>query len=319
MLLTAIVILLLLASAAAFALVTVARVRRAYNKRRLLAETPGVTCDGIDCMGVSAVCSGITDEKQIENLLSVEYARYEVVLVLDAQRDTQAFRRIAARYQLIGVNCHPSEELPAAGIRGLYRSRQRCYRRLVLLDRAHGKRSDDFDAGVSVATYDYILPLRGQSRLMPRAVERLVVELSEHPPGSIALVRSFMGDTALLFARERVVRAGGFANDPMRGLRRREIKTLYETLVYCPCTVRRSRRGGRWVVPALLPVAALAAGLWFSLWMVAAALTTAAVVWAALRCIAPMLCPDGASGADGPGAVRYVTRKIGVKNFTVLK
>ena len=36
MLLTAIVILLLLASAAAFALVTVARVRRAYNKRRLL-------------------------------------------------------------------------------------------------------------------------------------------------------------------------------------------------------------------------------------------------------------------------------------------
>ena len=207
MLLTAIVILLLLASAAAFALVTVARVRRAYNKRRLLAETPGVTCDGIDCMGISAVCSGITDEKQIENLLSVEYARYEVVLVLDAQRDTQAFRRIAARYQLIGVNCHPSEELPAAGIRGLYRSRQRCYRRLVLLDRAHGKRSDDFDAGVSVATYDYILPLRGQSRLMPRAVERLVVELSEHPPGSIALVRSFMGDTALLFARERVVRA----------------------------------------------------------------------------------------------------------------
>lgn len=189
----------------------------------------------------------------------------------------------------------------------------------MLLDRAHGKRSDDFDAGVSVATYDYILPLRGQSRLMPRAVERLVVELSEHPPGSIALVRSFMGDTALLFARERVVRAGGFANDPMRGLRRREIKTLYETLVYCPCTVRRSRRGGRWVVPALLPVAALAAGLWFSLWMVAAALTTAAVVWAALRCIAPMLCPDGASGADGPGAVRYVTRKIGVKNFTVLK
>lgn len=122
MLLTAIVI-LLLASAAAFALVTVARVRRAYNKRRLLAETPGVTCDGIDCMGISAVCSGITDEKQIENLLSVEYARYEVVLVLDAQRDTQAFRRIAARYQLIGVNCHPSEELPAAGIRGLYRAR----------------------------------------------------------------------------------------------------------------------------------------------------------------------------------------------------
>lgn len=319
MLLTAIVILLLLASAAAFALVTVARVRHAYNKRRLLAETPGVTCDGIDCMGISAVCSGITDEKQIENLLSVEYARYEVVLVLDAQRDTEAFRRIAARYQLIGVYCHPSEELPAVGIRGLYRSRQRCYRRLVLLDRAHGKRSDDFDAGVTVATYDYILPLRGQSRLMPRAVERMVVELSEHPPGSIALVRSFMGDTALLFARERIVRAGGFANDPMGGLRRREIKTLHETLVYRPSAVRRSRRGGRWVVPALLPVAALAAGLWFSFWMVAAALTTAAVVWAALRCIAPMLCPDGASGADGPGAVRYVTRKIGVKNFTVLK
>lgn len=317
MLLTEIVLLLLLASAAAWALTVAARVRRAYNKRRLLAETPGVTCDGLDCMGVSVVCSGIDDAKQVENLLSVEYARYEVVLVLDALRDTQAFRRIAARYQLIGVNCPPSDELPVAGIRSLYRSRQRCYRRLVLLDRARSDRFDDFDAGVAVATYDYVLPLAGPCRLMPRAVERLVVELSEHPPGTLALVRSVAGEPAFLFARERVVRAGGFANQPARGLRRREIKTLYETLVYRPERICRAGIGAAWIAPALLPVVAAVAGLWFSLWMLAAALMTTALVWTAFRSVAPLLCPGGRAGVNCLDALRSATRKLGVKNFTV--
>ncbi len=317
MLLTEIVLLLLMALIAISALAVVSRVRRAYNKRLLLAETPGVTCDGLDCMGVSVLCSGISDERQIENLLTVEYARYEVVLVLDAQRDTRAFRRIAARYQLIGVNCPSPEELPVSGIRGFYRSRQRCYRRLVLLDRVSSDRYDDFDAAAAVATYDYVLPLQGECRLMPRAVERLVIELSEHPPGSLSLVRSFMGVPTFLFSRERVVREGGFANNPGRGLRRREIKTLYETLVYRPGPLRRMNRGGRWVVPVLLPVVAGAVGVWFSLWLLAAALTTAAIVWAAIRYTGPMLFPDGVSGRSTLGALRIASRKIGAKNFTV--
>lgn len=317
MLLTQIVLLLLMVLAAAWALVAAARVRHAYTKRRLLAETPGVTCDGLDCMGVSAICSGIDDQKQIENLLSVEYARYEVVLVLDAQRNTQAFRRIVARYQLIGVNAPPSDELPVAGVRGLYRSRQRCYRRLVLLDRACSEPYDDFDAGVAVATYDYVLPLTGPCRLMPRAVERLVVELSEHPPGTLALVRSFAGEPAFLLARERVVRVGGFANRPEKGLPRREIKTLYETLVYRPERACRARGGGRWILSVLLPGLALVAGIGFSFWMLAAALMTAALVVTAFRCVAPLLAPGDGAGGKCLEAMRSATRKMGVKNCTL--
>ena len=266
-----------------------------------------MTCDGIDCMGISAVCSGITDEKQIENLLSVEYARYEVVLVLDAQRDTQAFRRIAARYQLIGVNCHPSEELPAAGIRGLYRSRQRCYRRLVLLDRAHGKRSDDFDAGVSVATYDYLLPVRAGCFLLPGSVERLVAELGEGRPGSLDLIRSPLGEPAALLSREAVVAAGGFGMRPLRGIPRCRRRMLWEPLLAAPRSGVRMPGRLRGLAAASLAAAfaaAAAAGWWTS----AAALATLALVWAGRECAARLA---GGTAFSAPGGLTAWRRLFG--------
>ena len=169
-----IVLLLLLAAVAAAALALLWLVVRGHNKRLLLAGSHAVASDTPDGIGISVLCSGVRAQEQVENLLSAEYAHYEVIVVLDSLRYPVEFAAFTARYRMIRVEYVLSEELPVTGVRALGRSRKRRFRRLVLVDRAQDTPAGDFDAAAEVAAYDYVLPVREGQFLLPDAVARLV-------------------------------------------------------------------------------------------------------------------------------------------------
>lgn len=136
------------------------------------------------------LCSGVHAQEQVENLLSAEYAHYEVIVVLDSLRYPVEFAAFTARYRMIRVEYALSEELPVTGVRALGRSRKRRFRRLVLVDRAQDTPAGDFDAAAEVAAYDYVLPVREGQFLLPDAVVRLVAEVGARASeGAIACVR----------------------------------------------------------------------------------------------------------------------------------
>lgn len=206
----------------------------------------------------------MTDAAQIENLLSPEYSRYEVIVVLDARRHAAEFAALTARYRMIRVEWVCSGELEVSGVRALGRSRRRCFRRLVLVDRARDSEAGDFDAAASVATYDYLLPVRAGCFLLPGSVERLVAELGEGRPGSLDLIRSPLGEPAALLSREAVVAAGGFGMRPLRGIPRCRRRMLWEPLLAAPRSGVRMPgrlRGLRWRrLPRLSPPRPLRGG-----------------------------------------------------------
>ena len=204
------ILLLLFAATAACVGALLPLISRARSKRLLLNAVRRASSDAPDGIGISVLCSGVTDAAQIENLLSPEYSRYEVIVVLDARRHAAEFAALTARYRMIRVEWVCSGELEVSGVRALGRSRRRCFRRLVLVDRARDSEAGDFDAAASVATYDYLLPVRAGCFLLPGSVERLVAELGEGRPGSLDLIRSPLGEPAALLSREAVVAAGGF-------------------------------------------------------------------------------------------------------------
>lgn len=211
------ILLLLFAATAACVGALLPLISRARSKRLLLNAVRRASSDAPDGIGISVLCSGVTDAAQIENLLSPEYSRYEVIVVLDARRHAAEFAALTARYRMIRVEWVCSGELEVSGVRALGRSRRRCFRRLVLVDRARDSEAGDFDAAASVATYDYLLPVRAGCFLLPGSVERLVAELGEGRPGSLDLIRSPLGEPAALLSREAVVAAGGFGMRPLRG------------------------------------------------------------------------------------------------------
>lgn len=310
-----VILLLLLIAAAAAACTLLFLVARARNKRLLLGAMRGLCCDAPDSIGISVLCSGVSDPGQVENLLSVEYARYEVVLVLDARRHPAAFADLVSRYRMIRVEWVPTGELPAEGVRAMGRSRRRCYRRLVLVDRAQGCAAGDFDAGAVVAAYDYLLPVQAEQFLLPGAVERLVAELGELPAGSLDAVRTRVGVPVELVAREAVIAAGGFAGNPVRRIPRARRRTLWEPLLVVPALRRRMPRA---VVPvlALLLAAGIALTAFTGRWTLTAVLLTAALVWTAAGCAVQLL--TAVPGVTGAGLLSgVVPGKLRVKNFTI--
>lgn len=337
--------LLFLLLAAAVAAVTVLwLVVRGRNKRLLLAASHATAGDAPDGIGISVLCSGVRTQEQVENLLSVEYARYEVVVVLDSLRYPAEFAALSTRYHMIRVEYALSEELPVPGVRALGRSRKRRFRRLVLVDRVQDTPDGDFDAAAGVAAYDYVLPVREGQYLLPGAVGRLVAEVGEQGAGTCDFVRSRIGEPASLLSREAVVAAGGFAARAGKNVPRRRRRNLWEPVFHKSQTVPHSApqpvsqpisqsasysapqsvsqpvpkpHSGLRAVAALLLAAAVVAAVWTGRWPAAAVLVTAALVWCAAGCVSLALSDiaDARTGGDVKGLLRRC--KIGMKNFTI--
>lgn len=273
---------LLLAACAAAALIRLRRTALARSRRRLWRTLPGMTCDTLGGAGISLLVIGDNDPDRIAAMLAVEYARFEVILLLDARRQPEAFRKTIDRYRLIAVNCHPSDELPSEWIRGLYRSRLRCFRRLVLVNCGAPSPEAAFNAAAGIAACDYLLPVAAGRRLLPDTVERLVIALGEAPAGSVEALRSRTGPRGLLVARERVIAEGGFRPRLWHRIPRRRRRDIYEPF-FCR-TDASERRDRRLIAAALTALALFAAAGWYDRWLWASAAATAALIAAALRC-----------------------------------
>ena len=98
------ILLLLFAATAACVGALLPLISRARSKRLLLNAVRRASSDAPDGIGISVLCSGVTDAAQIENLLSPEYSRYEVIVVLDARRHAAEFAALTARYRMIRVS-----------------------------------------------------------------------------------------------------------------------------------------------------------------------------------------------------------------------
>lgn len=283
------VLLVSLCAVVAAACAFVGAVLRGRNKRLLLGRMHGIGSSLSEEFGISVLCSGVGTPECIEALLKSEYTRFETIVVLDAAGAPEAFARLTARYRMIRVEWRGSQEFPEVVVRSLWRSRRRSCRRLVLVDRPQGPEfapTDDWNAAAAVAAYDYLLPVDGHTCLLPDAVTRLVAELGEHPYGTVALVRSYVGAAVSLVAREAVSAAGGFGADWRRSIGRRNRIGLWEPLAYRtdrPNAAKRCRYT-TWAL-GLLAVGGLAAAAMAAAsgrWMFAAVLVTAATVAAAV-------------------------------------
>lgn len=272
------ILLLLLATCAIAAACTLyGVVLRARNRRRLLRSMRGVTCDAPDDIGISILCTGVEDPAQLENLLSSEYTRYEVIAVLDSHRHPERFRQLAARYRMIGVEPNRTDELPVTGIRSMNRSRRRCYRRLVLIDRAHDTPEGDLRAAAAAASFDYLLPVHRGEYLLDDSILRLVAELGNYPRNELRLLRSCLGIPLTLLHREAIIAAGGFGPRALRTIPRKARKILWEPF-FCPPRhrtrrIRRSSVAGLTIAGIVL--ASALAGHWI---IIALSLSVAAVL-----------------------------------------
>ena len=237
-----------MALAAAFLILTLAGAAAMLRSRRRWSMICGAQGFGADLIceeGVSVLAAGFTDLGQVERRLSADYGRFEVIVLVDSSAD-EGVSELLSKYSMIEMNEAPLGELPCGRCQALYRSRQRRYRRLVVVDRRRTTLCDDFNCGVAVAAFERIVALDRECELHPRALQQMIVEssLSESGrPSAVCALRSRVqsgglrrlgqavsmvafgsgarllsptfrcGDVVAIFDREEIIAAGGFRDE----------------------------------------------------------------------------------------------------------
>ena len=327
---TFILLLLMLALMCATTLYVVRRaVAAAHSERyrRLLAESCRTTIDATGGAGISLLC-GNSSPARIERLLEVEYPAYEVVATMDANDDYEAFTAIVRRYRMVRVSHSLSHELPIVGIRALYRSRERRFRRLILIDKLASVESDDRNAAACYASYEYLWPLSDGCLPADNAAERLAVAVAECEEEAPDIIRTDTGAPSALYRRETVVACGGFGSEGLARLPSSRIRTIHDVLVWCPvrsqsllaaglglepatenCDSAAARRAAVWgvrgvVTTVVLTAAVTAAHLgWLPF---AAVMATVVTAWSAARYVMALTGSAVRRQADGEDKEDYI-------------
>jgi len=98
---------------------------------------------------------GKTIIDNIRSLLSLHYNDFEVIIVNDGSSDN-SMEKIIDAYDLELVDFVYEEKIKTQPIRGIYKSRNKAFNKLIVIDKNNGGKADALNAGVNFSQKDYI-------------------------------------------------------------------------------------------------------------------------------------------------------------------
>ncbi|WP_299162204.1 glycosyltransferase [uncultured Eudoraea sp.] len=116
---------------------------------------------------------GLTIVENIRSLLSLQYVNYEVMVVNDGSKDNTLQNMIDA-YDLEKVQRTIDPEWSSKPIRGVYKSRQRSFSKLTVIDKENGGKSDALNTGIQLSENKYVGCIDVDCLLRPDALLHVV-------------------------------------------------------------------------------------------------------------------------------------------------
>lgn len=229
------IITVLLAVAATIILLEIiytSRIIATERRLQLLADRSIGCHSSLGWVGCSVICHRVTDAAQIENLLRTEYDRYEVIAIIDAEIYGELFSEIVTRYRLLELDRPKHQSETDVKIRKLYRSGQRRYRHLVLLDiQQNVGMYDAMNCALEVTSYNYVIPIKEGYHLRQHAIESIAILLSDDSEQNIELLESLGNPSCQIFRYDTVVAKGGFSPNLPDKITPRNTTYTYETYI----------------------------------------------------------------------------------------
>ncbi len=110
--------------------------------------------------------------ENIRALLSLYYHNYEVVVINDGSKD-DSLEKIILAYDLEKVDYTVIHRLDSQPVRAIYKSRNKSYDKLIVVDKVNGGKADSLNAGMNVATKDYFVAIDVDSIIQSDALMKL--------------------------------------------------------------------------------------------------------------------------------------------------
>ncbi len=116
---------------------------------------------------------GNTIVENIRSLLSIHYSNFEVFIINDGSKDN-SMEKIIAHYQLEKVDYLVNYTIPTKPIRGVYRSTNKAYGKLMVIDKENGGKADSLNAGINLCTKKYFASIDVDCLLEEDALLKIV-------------------------------------------------------------------------------------------------------------------------------------------------
>jgi poly-beta-1,6-N-acetyl-D-glucosamine synthase len=143
-----------------------------YNSIILAPVTPSIS------VIAPAHNEEITIVDNIRALLSLYYNNFEVIVVNDGSKDN-TFKKMVEAYDLEKVNYFFDYRIPCERIKGVYKSKNRSFKKLTVIDKVNGGKADALNAGINISKNQLICSIDVDSIMEPDALLKMVKPFME--------------------------------------------------------------------------------------------------------------------------------------------
>ena len=128
-----------------------------YKKRKNILEHRSILSSPYQ-PSISVIAPAYNEEvtivDNIRSLLSLHYSNFKIIIVNDGSKDNTLQRAIDS-YDLHKTDETCISTIATKKIRGIYRSRKKAFRKLVVVDKFNGGKADAINVGINVSDTEY--------------------------------------------------------------------------------------------------------------------------------------------------------------------
>jgi cellulose synthase/poly-beta-1,6-N-acetylglucosamine synthase-like glycosyltransferase len=124
-----------------------------FTDYRMLAASP--LAPGMSILA-PAYNEAATVVDNVRSLLSIHYNNLEVIIINDGSKD-DSLAKLITEYSLHKIDFFVNEQIPAKRVRGVYKSDNPVFHKLVVVDKENGGKADALNVGVNIAGKPYIV------------------------------------------------------------------------------------------------------------------------------------------------------------------
>ncbi len=160
-----------------------------YYKRRNININYDVLLSAEDAApSMSVIASAYNESANIipcvRALLNLRYSNYDVIIVNDGSTD-DTLEKLKAEFQLTEQSYVVNYKIKTKPVRGVYRSKNAVYRRLIVVDKENGGKADAMNCGINISYKFYVVCVDVDSILERDSLLKLVKVITEKEDGRV--------------------------------------------------------------------------------------------------------------------------------------
>ncbi|MDD4992180.1 MAG: glycosyltransferase [Paludibacter sp.] len=116
---------------------------------------------------------GVTVVDNVRSLMSLHYVNLEIIIINDGSKD-DTLEKLIESYQLKQVRFEIDYKIPCNRVRGVYRSENQAFQKLIVVDKENGGKADALNAGINIASNELITSIDVDCILESDAILKMV-------------------------------------------------------------------------------------------------------------------------------------------------